>query len=175
MNDPIPIPLDFRDNALRPLRELAERYGVDRHTAAKWRRLCGVTDFPRRPSWSKTEDDYLRANFHDHGPTVIGKELGRSSNAVKARARKLGLGSMRPRGVPQLATSRLSGERTYGRADAAAQHLQHYASVYRCDVEGHADHKGGFWRYGNIILTEPELLAKAERKGWRADSWREIA
>lgn len=41
--------------------------------------------------WSKDEDAHLRANYATVCPHVIGRQLGRTRNAVIGRAQRLGL------------------------------------------------------------------------------------
>lgn len=48
--------------------------------------------------------------------------------------------------------------------DLAADTLRKFGAVFRCDERGRADHKGKLWRFGNVVLTGDELIARAERK-----------
>lgn len=57
----------------------------------------------------------------------------------------------------------------------AAEHLRKWCPVYRCDDNGRPNPKGGFWRFGNTILTPEEVKQRAIRKGWSPDEWRLIA
>lgn len=47
--------------------------------------------------------------------------------------------------------------------DDAADTLRRYGPCYRCNERGAGDHKGKFWRFGNVVCTDEELLARAAR------------
>lgn len=168
MTLPIPIPEGFAAHASLPERKLMVQYSVCRQTVSRWRSEIG-THVPARVAWTKAEDDYLRDHYRKDGANPVGYKLGRTANAVKARARKMGLETGRPRGwnMDRIGTS-MNGERTKGLADIAAQHLRRLAAVYRCDPNGKANPNGTHWKYGSasLVLTEQELFERAERHGW---------
>lgn len=60
-------------------------------------------------------------------------------------------------------------------AGRAATFLQHYGAVYRCNERGSPDIVGNRWRRGSAILTDAELIERAERLGWDADAWKRVA
>lgn len=60
-------------------------------------------------------------------------------------------------------------------AGRAATFLQHYGAVYRCNERGSPDVAGKRWRRGSAILTDAELIERAERLGWDANAWRRVA
>ncbi len=72
--------------------------------------------------------------------------------------------------------ARFSGQdnRPRGVAERAADVLRPYAPVYRCTDTGRADFTGKFWRYGTVVVTDAELIERAERKGFQADAWRQL-
>lgn len=47
--------------------------------------------------------------------------------------------------------------------DDAADTLRRYGPCYRCNERGGGDTKGEFWRFGNVVCTDEELLARAAR------------
>ncbi len=47
--------------------------------------------------------------------------------------------------------------------DDAADTLRRYGPVYRCTETGKPEPKGAFWRVGNVVCTDDELLARAAR------------
>lgn len=51
------------------------------------------------------------------------------------------------------------------------------AAIYRCNERGAVPERGEkrFWRYGNVVLAGAEMIERAERRGFCADGWREIA
>jgi len=59
-------------------------------------------------------------------------------------------------------------------AGRAAQYLQRWGEVIRCDDEGRPDPRGSFWRVYGRVRTDTEVIERAEAKGWRPDAWREV-
>lgn len=64
----------------------------------------------------------------------------------------------------------------------AADHLRHYAPVYRCTERGGVpenarpdDPRLTHWRYGQAVLTADELIERAARRGFDAGAWRRLA
>lgn len=61
-------------------------------------------------------------------------------------------------------------------AGRAADYLRKWGPVFRCDEQGHQTNAGTHWnRGGRTILTDAELIERAERNGFDADAWRRIA
>ena len=56
----------------------------------------------------------------------------------------------------------------------AQRHLQKDGAVWRCTETGRTDPKGTHYMVYGRIRTADEMVAMAERKGWRADEWREL-
>lgn len=61
------------------------------------------------------------------------------------------------------------------RAGEAAQYLRRFGPIYRCNANGGADAKGDHWSRSGFVLTDDEIIQRAERLGWQADSWRRLA
>jgi len=57
----------------------------------------------------------------------------------------------------------------------AQTYLQKQGPVWRCTETGRTDPKGTHYMVYGRIRTADEMVAMAERKGWRADEWKEIA
>lgn len=170
---PLALPADY-DPAM-PLRLAAAKYRVSRGTLSKWRKAVGYHGKPGAlEPWTDNEIQQLRANFNTLSYGQIGALIGRTASAVKSRAIEMGLRKASAL-FQRDHRARFEGQRVQGIADMAAQHLRRDAPVFRCDADGQANPKGKCWRFGNLTLTEDEMLAKAERKGWRADAWRELA
>lgn len=151
---------------------------------------CGVAGSvtPCFHPWSDDEVQYLRNNWETMTSKSIARALGRSYSAVKTKGRELKL--IRARGTrpvafkaskpvstvrtPRLApTYRLAPSHSANAADLLRVHDR--VAMYRCDADGRANPQGDHWRYGNAVLTDAEVVAKAERKGWSADAWRALA
>ena len=50
----------------------------------------------------------------------------------------------------------------------AADFLRQFGSVHRCDEKGKPNAKGKFWRRNFSVLSDEEIMARAERLGWKA-------
>lgn len=167
-----PVPADFDPSV--PLREACIRWRTSKTTAHRWRQEVGYTGPGGTVNaWSEREIYLLRTNFNSMTYNQLCELLGRSAASIKSKANSIGLKKAsgnfaRDRGP------RFDGQGVKGIADMAAQHLRRDGPVYRCDAAGKANPKGKFWRFGNITLTEADMLAKAERKGWRGDDWKQI-
>lgn len=153
----------------------AKLHNVTVTSCWRWRNAMGFKAPVRDDAWADDDVRLLKQMYSGHTLAEIAATTGRSINAVKSKALKIGLrratGHFAPDRAPQIRG------RVQGRADMAAQHVSEHdrTPVYHCDADGTANPKGDHWRYGNAILTEDELFAKAERKGWNPDAWREIA
>lgn len=152
------------------MKQSAARHGVSESCIFNWRKKLGY--IARTDLW--TEDDLRRLRSMYSGQSIpdIASALGRTVSAVKTKAIALGLRRATGHFAPDRAP--VIRGRVTGHADMAAQHLQRIAPVFRVDADGKANPKGKCWRFGTIVLTEDEMIGKAERKGWNADAWREI-
>lgn len=177
----IPIPADFAEYSRdKSWRELCPHFGISRSTLTIWRRETAIAQ-GRRVAWSDDDDACLKQSYGVVTAGDLAARLGRSINAVKSRARVLGL--QRPTFRPQFGFTRDRKPNVSGRvqsyADMAAAFIRAHdrTAVYRTTQEGAPDPKGGHWKYGfgSLVLTEAELIAKAERKGWSADEWKQLA
>ena len=52
-------------------------------------------------------------------------------------------------------------------AGQAADYLRRYGSVYRCDDLGKPMAKGSHWRRNYAVMSDDELIQRAERLGWK--------
>lgn len=159
-----------------PLKQTAARFGVSVATAHAWRKKAGYRTPPPEGHWTDHDVHRLRTMYSGSSLNDIAAVLGRSISSIKSKAQSLGLrratGQFAPDRAPQIRG------RVQGQADMAADFIRSHdrTAIYRCDREGKPNPKAKFWKYGygSLVLTEDALIAKAERKGWRADSWQEI-
>lgn len=56
----------------------------------------------------------------------------------------------------------------FSAVEMAADHLRRHGSVYRCAPSGDADAKGRYWNRAGHVLTDHEMLARAQADGWRS-------
>lgn len=73
------------------VRDIAHRFGVSEGTVSKIGKDAGLTRTWNR--WTEEEDEFLRRNYAEHGPSALTKFLPRhpSSTSIAVRAHKLGL------------------------------------------------------------------------------------
>lgn len=167
----IPVPDNF--DPTMPLREAARYHKVHKNTVSRWRAKIGAPGANAPAPWTDDDLHRLRTNFNAMSYEALARMLGRSVDSVRQRANRIGLkkasGTFAPDRAPQIRG------RVTGIADMAQQHLQRFAPCFRCDESGTANPKGKFFRFGNAVLSEDEMMERAERKGWRKDAWRELA
>ncbi|MGN6290413.1 MAG: hypothetical protein ACTHNA_14255 [Sphingopyxis terrae] len=166
------IPEDF-DPAM-PIRKAMEKHGIAKMTVIRWRKRCGYAEREQRLAWTDQDIHTLRTNFNAKSFAQLSAMLGRTEAAIRTKAISIGLRKSSGTFTRDVRAS-FHGQHAKGVADMAAQHLRRIAPVFRCDADGAANPKGKCWRYGNTVLTEAELMARAESKGWDADAWRKIA
>jgi hypothetical protein len=141
--------------------------------------------WPSRNQWLAVDaaknDEYIKAHWREHTDAQMGEALGLAVGTVMQRRQRLGL--KRQASLPPM---RQAGQSAYGghrdlRGDSvmtrAADHVACFdrVPVYRCNDDGTANPKGHKWRYGTVILSSDDLLAKAYRKGFDPDAWRRLA
>lgn len=155
------------------------------------RRLKLKRDAPVTPAWSDDDLQLLREKWGSTSSVDIARLLGRSYSAVKLKAYTEGLrrgrgnrihpGEKKPRpnhprpsGLPTAAPAYRAA---VGPSEKAADFLRAHdrVAMYRSDADGKANPQGDHWRYGNVTLTDAEVVAKAERKGFDGDAWKALA
>lgn len=138
-------------------------------------------------AWSDQEVEFLMKNYRTMTAAEIGIAIGRPLSGVKHRVRVLGLS--KPKFRPPVPSGSLTNGRgglticmsinnvPQGLPERAADFLRIHDRVpmYRCDSIGRAAPKGEFWRYGNAVLADAEVIAKAQRKGWDENEWRTLS
>lgn len=165
------IPADF--DPTMPIRKAMEKHGIAKMTVIRWRKRCGTETREPRLAWTEQDIHTLRTNFNSKSFAQLSAMLGRTEAAIRTKAISIGLRKSSGTFTRDVRAS-FHGQHAKGVADMAAQHLRRIAPVFRCDADGAANPKGKCWRYGNTVLTEAELLARAESKGWDADEWRRV-
>lgn len=194
--NPAIIPADFAKwNATEGNPELSKRYGVGFSMLARWRREAGVEARERtqeqRGGRKRMETPADFAEFA-RGKSVreLVEHYGISTEAVRRMRNEAGLppvaagwarvNAARAKPAHLVTNAYMSTplNRTVkdgSRAGLAADYLRRDAPVYRCRPLGAADANGSHWRYGRVVLSDAELIERAERKGWSADAWKRVA
>lgn len=173
-----PMPADFREVApTMPIYKLQKHYSAKREVVIRWRDECGLerykfvphnrrpvpTDFAEMASWMHRarliqhyacNDEILRRWIEESGvypaPWVSPAKRKKGQPGRIIHFKQTG---------PSLASIR-----TWDAADEAANKLQKFCPVHRCDENGVANIVGKFWRVGWSVLTDAELIERANRK-----------
>ena len=150
-----PLPADFaKVAATRTIFELRKHYGKGERTIKRWLNEAGI----ERSRASRFGGRELPPR-----PVKAETPSPRKATAPRAVWRQPG-----PRPLPD--------HRDNSRAGLAAQYLQRFGPVVRCDEKGALTPKGTHWlRGGRFILTDDEIIARAERNGWRPDARKALA
>lgn len=144
------VPADFAERAVRSsTRALAAHYARSVGTISRWRKETGAVYVYDRSEVAKR-------------PAPIAAPEPR-----KPQRRQFVAGYVPIKAQPVLRDMSLA-------ARAADECLRRIAPVFRCREDGRADPNGTHWFYGRA-RTADELVAIAERKGWRADAWKDVA
>lgn len=172
----IPMPDGFVEFAAdKPQPVLAEHYGVGIGTVARWFKEAGIVRTGWRQPTPVPEDLAQRAPTHtimelaaaysvDRG--VVRRWLARIG--IRSRRNKTEVFRVNRRPIQPVA-------RDTSRAGQAAVFLQKWGPVYRCGPAGGADVKGTHWSRNGYILTDDELISRAERLGWGRETERSLA
>lgn len=145
--------------------QLATHYGVSSHLITRWLKEIGLGG-RKGPKRLSAPDDLAERCKH-----MTTSDLARFYGVThKIAARWLSESGLFARGFnPTSAirtlvhTDRLNSVKVRDAAEEAAYKLQRLRPVYRCTETGKADVTGKFWRVGNVVMTDAELIARAEK------------
>jgi hypothetical protein len=173
-----PVPADFAAIAGSMKNDdLCRRYGVGKGYIARWRKQSGVPGMT-----GSYQPLAVPAGFANLAPTMTpytaARHFGRGVEVVKRWAEEAGVRLRRPVSIVSRGTAtpvRMESHRDMSRAGQAAEFLQKFGPVYRCDEQGRQLEDGFFWRRGLAVLTDAEIIERAERNGWDADAWKRCA
>lgn len=173
-----PVPADFAQYAaVETYDELIRRYRASTNLLARWRRMVGVT----RQVTLLPPPEGFRLVAPNHTVRELRVRYGRSFDTIYRWCQLCGV---EPRKAAPLAAGASTrnfhpqnhAHRDTTRAGMAADFLRRLGPVFRCTPEGRAKPDGTHWnRGGRTILTDAEIIERAERNGWRPDAWKEIA
>jgi hypothetical protein len=178
-----PLPEDFAAVAPTMTRcGLRKRYAASETVVKRWIRETGVTvlEGTRQDATPPPNDlaelaaemtlSQLVRHYHSHHDTVYRWLSIKGLKALKyvpQRRQRKAAPTSRPIAVKRSYTAANYVPRDLSLDGQAADHLRRFCAVYRCTEKGAADQRGGFWRYGNAVLTPQEIVARAERHGFR--------
>lgn len=178
------IPDDFEEVAKgKTLHQLAKIYKRSQSTIVAWRRAKGIPGLkpvynPRKPierppappgfaAAARTmTENALRIRFRA-GQAMI-RHWCKEQGVSPLKATRPSWGKATPAPVIDYRENSLAGK--------AAQYLQKFGPVVRCDAEGRLDSKGTHWlRGGRTILTDDEIMDRARRNGFDPHAGERIA
>lgn len=175
------MPADFPELAERMTNaELIAHYGCSGSKPTLWRKQAGLLFRPVK-NRIKTPADFLT---YAPGKTV--EELCHhyrfSADTVRRMRDAHGIVTVRakPQGRPKLVnnayqtTPIVRVSRDVTTAGQACDYLRKFGPIWRCNQRGGPEIGGYFWRRGSAILTDAELIERAESLGWDRDEWRRV-
>lgn len=187
-----PIPADFAEkNAVMSDNAMAQYYKCGGSLPARWRKELGIP--PKHTRLGGSNKFPTPADFKEYAPgktlqqlcdhynlgfdTIrrMRKEEGIAAQPAGWSGRKLN--PAKPAHLVRNAYLTMPVDRTTrdaSRAGMAAEFLRRDAPVYRCRPLGAADAQGTHWRYGRVVLTDDEVIERAERKGWAPSAWMKV-
>lgn len=168
---PTPMPDGFAEVAAEwTSMRLESHFDLSAHVVQRFRRVLGIhvgngrRERPAPPGFAEASEG---SSVH-----ALAERFGVSTTQIGRWRRRLGLVSACRYNRP---TAAMQAPVAHCDEDLAARHLRCDAAVYRCRDDGHADPRGEYWRYGRIVLTPADMIARARRKGFDPDEWRRIA
>lgn len=177
----LPMPADFAERREEMTNmQLCAHYGRGMSTVARWASECGTR---RVKSVYVKTGAATPADFAMHAHDTVANlcvRYGASRDVVRRWRAEAGvvvrqalpfMPSRKP-GNPGVATRT---QRDMSHVGQAADFLRKYSGVWRCTSTGSPKPDGTHWRRGSAILTDAELIERAERLGWDADAWRRVA
>lgn len=156
---------------------------VERFNLGPW---CVKAGKPQRPAPSDFAEAFNRmtqralAEHYQVNRRMIERWARRlnltSPRAAKPAASKPVKASANVRRLPGPKAARTDVARDMSQVGRAVDYLRRYGAVYRCNERGGAVDKGGtHWRRGSAVLTDAEVIERAVRLGFDANSWRKLA
>lgn len=173
-----PVPADFAHfSVIEGFDKLVARYGCSSGTITRWRRETGTV---RDPVLARPAPEGFHLFAPNHTVAEMRVRYGRGPDTIRRWCRECGVEPRKPATAPGRATLNFSPQnhahRDTTRAGLAADFLRHLGPVFRCNPDGHAKADGSHWnRGGRTILTDAEIIERAERNGWRPDAWKDLA
>lgn len=167
-----PRPDDYAEMA-RTLtrRELMKHYKTGERKIALWNRETtgskrGGGKPTERPAGFEADKDMRIADLM--AKYAVGRVVIRRWLAEIGESRPYGFQNSAP--APAIKRTRdiltfgnpLLYRRDMSQAGQAAEYLQQFGGVWRCAKTGKPDPNGKFWRRGNAVLTDAEIIERAE-------------
>jgi len=151
--------------------QLRVMFGLSKYEVERLRKSLGIVVHRERQRIEIPE------TFRSLAQTMTAPELaeryGVSRNLIATWRKRLGIHVPTPR-YHRDGSVKVCGPNARSVEELAANHLRRIAPVYRIGIDGKPNARGRAWKYGNITLSGPDLIARARRRGWNPDAWKEI-
>lgn len=181
-------PADFAEMAAKLSNpQLVKHYACGSVLPARWRKELGLGEGPRLqvgPQRRAVPDDF-KAVAPGKSLRMIAEHYGVSHEMARRFRIEAGMepnpvGRHVAKPVALVTNAYMAAPlnrpvRDGSRAGMAADYLRKFGAVYRCTPMGAADPKGTHWRRGSAILTDAEIVQRAEYNGFDADAWKRVA
>lgn len=183
-------PADFAEMAATMSNpQLAKHYGCGTCLPGRWRKELGLGEPPRMkcgPAPRDIPDDFetwavgksLRAIAARYGMSHEMARRFRVQIGVQPNPVGQHVTPAKPVHLVRNAYMTTPVDRAMkdgSRAGLAADFLRKFGPVYKCNDRGSPDIAGSHWRRGSSILTDAEIIERAQYNGWSADAWKRVA
>ena len=133
------VPNDFATTARgMTLRAASRHYGHSREIVTRWFEETGTPRAPGKPG----------PKAQQPAPPVAKSTVSRSNAPFRSSCR------------PGAGVERAS--RDMSQAGQAADYLRQFSGVWRCNADGGPSIGGRFWRRGGAVLTDAQIIERAE-------------
>lgn len=182
MNRKLPCPPDFAKVARGVCTgDLAAHYEVSYSVIVRWRKETGTKGAdrcPGRPFATVAVPDGFALVASNFTVKQLRERYGRGQAVIGRWLAECGVEARRPlarHAGPHALIMNKRPHRDDTRAGQAAEYLRRFGPVYRCRPGGAAATRGDHWNRGGFVLTDAELIERAERLGWNPNAWRMVA
>jgi hypothetical protein len=182
------MPADFAEHATEPMKDLKKRYSAGDPNIRKWRQQLAVT-VSLGPKIKQMPADFAEVQ---QGKSILtlAEHYGCGKLPVSRWLKELGIQRERfvsaaPVNTPAkpahlvrnayMTTPVDRALKDGSRAGLAADFLRKFGPVWKCNDRGSPDIAGSHWRRGSSILTDAEIIERAQYNGWSADAWKRVA
>lgn len=164
--------------------QLVQHYRCGGSSPSLWRRQLGLAANPQRKGGANKRPTPPDFATYAPGKTVehLSLHYGLGTETIRRMRADHGIVSVRPAAASKLRsvnnaymttpTTRVQRDMTL--AGQACDYLRRYGPVWRCSERGGPSVNGPFWRRGSAILTDAELIERAEAMGWDRGAWMRV-
>jgi hypothetical protein len=183
---PREMPVDFADHAHEPVKALKKRYATGDSSILRWRKQVGMVVLGG-PQLKQMPEGFAELQ-QGKSIVVLAEHYGCGKLPVSRWLKELGIQRERfvspapkptkPAHLVRNAYMTTPVDRALkdgSRAGLAADFLRKFGPVWKCNDRGSPDIAGSHWRRGSSILTDAEIIERAQYNGWSADAWKRVA